>query len=190
MKKLFLLPGTIGTYVDDICNPKIIIYIDQIETPFKGKQFVIKPESGWKFGFVGNYDSPEDILRFLGYEIEKDITKKNFTEELNYSIYYACNLIRISWLSYALGMVKTKEKGGMSELAKVDKYSVIYLLISNYEWEKLFKNTEWLEILSAVQNINSLVEPKVERNIIYKQMNLIIENFKNETAGFICTSPI
>ena len=185
MAKLMLLPGTGDIYVDNINNPEIEIHVAEISTPHKGKQFIIKQMFGTTEGYVGNFNSPEEAIKATGNEII--VITENFTEDVNYQTHYACNLIRLSWFVYALGMVKRSEKDGMSELGKVGKGSVINSLISRNDWKNLFKNNEWLEILSAVQNINSLVEPKKERDLIYKQLNYLIGVFPKETAGFICT---
>ena len=107
--------------------------------------------------------------------------KKIFSEEENQEIYFACNLIRASMV-----LIATKEKIGdknttLGEIPiMAGNPSLINSQVQSHEWERLFANSDWLDILSAAQNINPLKE-----NRFSKFLKVICKYFPEEIDGIL-----
>jgi hypothetical protein len=100
-----------------------------------------------------------------------------FNEEDNDKIHYACNSIRsLMTVSSAMAALKNPGSGITEIVAKTDHDSLINKLIVERNWEKLFKNEEWLNVLEGAMNLNTLQGGTYKKYLI-----TIAEFFPNET---------
>jgi len=107
--------------------------------------------------------------------------KNKFNEEENRSIYRACNTIRSLITAYSAINGFRHPNQGLGNLAlKAGKGSVINELVQKRDWDNLFQNQEWLNILDCAYNVNIL------QNGIYKEHLITLAKFfPDETNGYI-----
>lgn len=106
-----------------------------------------------------------------------------FNEEENREIYDACNTLRasmtVSMAVYVVNNPGTKI-GMLGMIEKIEQGSVINDLVKGYDWDKLFQNEEWLNVLQGATNLNFL------ENGQYKEYLMTIAKFfPEETKGYI-----
>lgn len=114
------------------------------------------------------------------------MVKRTFTADENRKIYFACKLIRNKLLMSVLGdaiKADTKITQTHKDIKKqLSIGSKIHTHITQYHWEELFKDKNWLETLSSLSEIFSVLEPNLK-----EQLHFIAEMFPKETGHALMT---
>lgn len=107
--------------------------------------------------------------------------KKSFTEEENSEIYFACNAVRsLITVNSAIYGLKNIGQGLINVAQKTGKGSRIIELVQSRDWENLFQDEEWLNVLEMAVNLNSLQNDQYK-----KYLTTIAKFFPEETEGYI-----
>jgi len=94
----------------------------------------------------------------------------------NREVYYLCQRIKIFHFCIVFNIAWNNGNPDTAKLVeKTGKTSDINMFIAGYDWDKLFKDEGWLQLLEDVQNYNSLYL------LVTKELRRLSELFPKET---------
>ena len=94
----------------------------------------------------------------------------------NKEVYYLCERIKLFHFCTVWSIDWNNGSPKVSELQrKTGKTSDINMFIAGHDWNNLFKNEEWLQLLEDVQNYNCL------NPLVTKELRRLSELFPKET---------
>lgn len=107
--------------------------------------------------------------------------KKLRSQQAKEEISTACIMLKAAMVVFSIKEAIKDNSNNIGNIAKVaGKGSVIDNFVQIQNWETLFKNQDWLSLLSTAENVNILLGDKLS-----PYLATICKYFPNETKGHL-----